>query len=74
MQEIKVENPFGVFDYKIIGESPNQTVLAANDFIKALDYINCLPYNNTNTNEQIKIKLKDIEEKYNVKIVPDSIK
>lgn len=72
MNELKVNNPLGVSDYKITGEDPENVKNAWEKFKEALDYIKQLPYNMTNSNEQIDENKKEIEQTYQVKI--ESIK
>lgn len=71
MKEVKVINDVGAYDYKIIGTESEQTEKAAEEFKKALDYINHLPYNMTNTTQLIENRKKEVQEKYQIKIVSE---
>ena len=68
MNELKVKNPLGVSDYKITGEDPENVKNAWEKFKQDLEYIKQLPYNMTNSNEQIEVHKKQVEETYQVKI------
>ncbi len=68
MNELKVDSPLGITDYKITGEDSERVKDAWEEFKQALEYIKQLPYNMTNTNEQIEEHRRKIEKEYNVKI------
>lgn len=68
MNELKVKNPLGVSDYKITGADPENVKNAWEKFKQDLEYIKQLPYNMTNSNEQIEVHKKQVEETYQVKI------
>lgn len=68
MKEMRVENPLGLFGYRLKGEDSGQVDQAVKEFQEALDYINHLPYNMTYTNKQIQNRKNEIEQKYNVEI------
>lgn len=71
MREVKVINAVGAYDFKILGTESEQTEKAAEEFKKALNYINHLPYNMTNTNQLIENRKKEVEEKYKIKIIAE---
>jgi hypothetical protein len=71
MIEIEVENPLGRPNYMVRGEDQDLVTEAAEDFRKALDYIDHLPFNMTNSAEQSRLRKKDIEEKYHIEIVTE---
>lgn len=71
MKEIRVEDPLGLFLYTLKGTDSDQLNQATEEFKEALDYINSLPYNMTNTYEQIKNRRNEIEEKYHIQIAAE---
>lgn len=69
MIEIEIESPIGRPNYKLRGEDETQVNDAAMELRKALDYIDHLPFNMTNSTEQAELHKKNIEEKYQVEII-----
>lgn len=68
MLEIEIENPLGRPNFKLRGEDENQVNEAAVEFQKSLYIIDHLPYNMTNSTEQVRLCKKDIEDKYQIEI------
>lgn len=68
MLEIEIENPLGRPNFKLRGEDDNQVNEAAIEFQKALNVIDHLPYNMTNSTEQVRLCKKDIQDKYHIEI------
>ena len=69
MEDIKVENPSGVFDYILRGDNISQVEEAAMEFRNLLEHINHLSYNMTNTVKQVDHVITDLEKKHNIKII-----